>query len=103
MTKSLIQRLEEASEGSRELDREVWSFLSDRRQPKPGLFTASIDAALALAERVLPGSIVDLHIYPDRSFAAVEYEKRLYVSRVSAKASIALVIAILKAKESHNV
>lgn len=64
---SLIEKLEGAGEGSRELDREVWLAC---RQPEkwggpinpPGKgvwegphVSYSLDAALALASRVLPG------------------------------------------------
>lgn len=52
----LITRLEEAAEGSRELDLLVWAsygFLGTLGE-KMGHVTTSIDAALALAERVLP-------------------------------------------------
>ena len=69
----LITRLEEAAEGSRELDAEIsqalmfptmlrWGDHHWRRGHVGGWttlpsFTTSLDAALALAERVLPGSM----------------------------------------------
>lgn len=61
---SLIKRLEEATEGSRELDRAIWeAFGSPSLDDIPkfagylgiGDFTTSIDAAVALAGRLLPG------------------------------------------------
>ena len=51
----LITRLEEAAEGSRELDRAIWHELEFDSRGEPTLcpaYTTSIDAALALAERV---------------------------------------------------
>lgn len=88
MTTSLITRLEEAAEGSRELDARIWMALNDPEpanyfagvgmemwfdgtprevlstssglsathelKPAMGKVTTSLDAALALAERVLP-------------------------------------------------
>jgi hypothetical protein len=54
----LIERLEAAEAGSRELDRAVWSALEfdhDGEPTKCPAYTTSLDAALALAERVLPG------------------------------------------------
>ena len=53
----LIKRLEEAEAGSRELDLAIWSsqgFIGTLGE-KMGCVTTSLDAALALAERVLPG------------------------------------------------
>lgn len=56
MTPCLIERLEAAGEGSRELDREVWQVTGGwGGVDAPPSFTTSLDAALALAERVLPG------------------------------------------------
>jgi|688.fasta_scaffold2420679_1 hypothetical protein len=58
----LIKRLEEAEEGSADLDREVHFALGLVKRPRPGfsvnvpVVTTSIDAILALAERVLPGA-----------------------------------------------
>ena len=70
MTTPLITRLEEAAEGSRDLDARVASVFShdvesddgdfwwgpfDEQAERVPDFTTSLDAALALAERVLPG------------------------------------------------
>ena len=73
MTTPLITRLEEAAEGSRELDLRVfehfdrvngerwteadldYALTDPDRTINPPHLTTSIDAALALAERVLPG------------------------------------------------
>ena len=52
----LIKRLKEAEAGSRELDLAIWSsqgFIGTLGE-KMGCVTTSLDAALALAERVLP-------------------------------------------------
>jgi hypothetical protein len=56
----LIKRLEEAEEGCPFLDREIWVALEFYRRSSPPAapeYTTSIDAALALAERVLPGCL----------------------------------------------
>jgi hypothetical protein len=82
MTTPLITRLEEAAEGSRELDAAIWYAVHEPDVDYPGIrteqteqgprevltcelgskwaddvghVTTSLDAALALAERVLPG------------------------------------------------
>lgn len=59
MTASLIEKLEGAGEGSRELDyaiRAVVETFDDYWALRvPADWTTSLDAALALAERVLPG------------------------------------------------
>jgi hypothetical protein len=53
---ALITRLEEAGEGSRELDAAIWRWTDGwRGVDHPPAYTTSIDAALTLAERVLPG------------------------------------------------
>ena len=60
MTTPLITRLEEAAEGSRELDARIWWLTHPRMGEDDGkpvicpAYTNSIDAALALAERILP-------------------------------------------------
>jgi hypothetical protein len=57
MATDLITKLEEAGEGSRELDKVVWIATGGwSGVDAPPSFTTSLDAALALAERVL-----DLH------------------------------------------
>ena len=54
----LIKRLEEADDGEPLLDREIWvalEFDGNRSPVDAPEYTTSLDAALALAERVLPG------------------------------------------------
>ena len=56
----LIKRLEEAEEGSPFLDREIWvalEFAGNRSPVCAPEYTTSLDAAVALAERVLPGCL----------------------------------------------
>ncbi|NYD84407.1 hypothetical protein HD884_004524 [Ochrobactrum intermedium] len=60
MTSNLITRLSKLDAPDREVDGEIWRYLMSGEPravlhgPIPEL-TASIDAAIALAERVLPG------------------------------------------------
>lgn len=131
MTKSLIQRLEEASEGSRELDEEVHDLLCDRKtrtwiaglpdevgglwmyefeghNPHSALrVTDSVDAALALTERVLPGWGYYLRHDKDGAACGLTFPEHTLVTNghVEHRHSLplALCIAVLKAKESHNV
>lgn len=60
----LVKRLEAATGPDRELDAELydafiepltWQVVSDSGHQKPPCYTASLDAAVALVERVLPG------------------------------------------------
>ena len=125
---SLITRLREAKEGSRELDAEIIELLAnqayadDGEQAAYALFDASsgeleappvttdLSAAVALAERVLPGwhwSIRKKSTEPDFfegmvTQAAWSYAAdRFKVSHDSAP--LALCLAILTAKEKANV
>lgn len=53
---SLIEKLEGAEVGSRELDCAIWTATGGwGHVGRPPTFSTSLDAALALAERVLPG------------------------------------------------
>lgn len=68
---SLIEKLEGAEVGSRELDCAIWTATGGwDGVDHPPAFTTSLDAALALAERVLPGWHVGVqpwfHTDPDR-------------------------------------
>ena len=123
----LIARLEAAETGSLELDCEMGLFartdgkgeVSDHfgtpcirdaggpYAPKP--FTTSLDAALALAERVLPEWVYQIDIQSDLSWvlAAPDWwapalgqgpEARGGQSSVAKTPALALCIAILKAK-----
>ncbi len=53
---SLIEKLEGAGVGSRELDCAIWTATGGwDHVERPPTFSTSLDAALALVERVLPG------------------------------------------------
>lgn len=57
----LVEKLEAAEVGSRSLDQAVWLATGGWEGVNaPPSFTTSLDAALALAERVLPGWFVGL-------------------------------------------
>ena len=54
---SLIEKLEGAEVGSRELDCAIWTATGGwDHVGRPPTFSTSLDVALALAERVLPGA-----------------------------------------------
>lgn len=104
----LIKRLEEAEEGCPFLDREIWvalEFDGNRSPVDAPEYTTSIDAALALAERVLPGWHYELT--PGRAGIAAEqwsyYDSAEDEGGQSARAKttpLALCIAILKATDT---
>jgi len=103
---ALIARLEAAEAGGRELDYEIRDALNDPHWNirVPADWTTSLDAALALAERVLPGWQITLstkggemppwvQIYP------LPLEEDNYLDpEFAATPALALCIAILKAK-----
>lgn len=112
----LIEKLEKATGPDRELDadiaitlkliaeREWWSvnYLSGDMIPA---YTASIDAAVQLCERVLPGWVIDFISQDFMSVPegyrgigwTVEIINQVRVQGQSSKPSIALCIAILRA------
>lgn len=121
----LLSRLAVASEGSRELDRDLaklidraewekcanWASQPCGAQPETidrdalrwlPAYTASLDAALALAERVLPGWFISLERYSDGWYATTcdhsTSQRRFQGSQKPA--ALALCIAILKAAEA---
>lgn len=70
----LLERVKAASGPDREIDMAIArefdlfeTLMGDRRFVRPFYFTASIDAAVALIERVLPGCRVELLISEDGS------------------------------------
>jgi hypothetical protein len=121
----LIKRLEEAEVGSRELDEEIhdllcaskeWTCVQGLSDADGGLWmyefpghnpssalrvTTSLDAALALAERVLPGCLVSLFLHGNAA-ASVECKTagRVKTESLSATPALALCIAILKATDT---
>lgn len=109
---SLIERLEAAEGGSRDLDFEMHQAFPPKSLDDAlasGRVTTSLDAALALAERVLPGWVWQLDVEPSRAWAqgaAEPWPEGLVASdRGGAYAggdtpALALCIAILKAKET---
>jgi hypothetical protein len=118
----LIARLEAATEGSRELDAYVARAVginvtySNEITPEPcgdddcylPNYTTSIDAALALIERKLPGSYIDLsgprkylHI-PTPAPNHWRAEIRAQSFGWGATAPLALVLAILRALSAHD-
>ena len=126
MTPGLIERLEAAGEGSRELDYAIEHWLEINTEDEywklrvAADWTTSLDAALALAERVLPGWYAGVqpwfHTDPDRAM------HRAYVvrpdwarwnpvdddwceciwGRSAATPALAVCIAILKARATQE-
>lgn len=113
MTPGLIERLEAAGGGSRELDAEIARLFGgqaiarfgdwDCREDGTGIwrplprYSSSLDAALALAERVLPGYCVGVCQADQTSWGAWIGARPAFARRYST-APLALVIAILKAR-----
>jgi hypothetical protein len=108
----LIKRLEEATAGSADLDREVERALrvvpmglredgtwGQKQRP----WTASLDAALALAERVLPGWCWMIERHKNGTATAWLHEWNAYGEGeqvVSNTPALALCAAILKATDT---
>jgi hypothetical protein len=118
MTSDVIKRLEEAEVGSRELDREVWKASGDDVyfDTLPGdrsaAYTRSLDAAVALVERVLPGINGNSHGYDkglhwpgvDAFVSRNNVESGHWIVEAQHATSIplALCIALLKAVEAQG-
>jgi len=120
---TLVERLEAAECGSRQLDYEIREAVNDPHWNLrvPADWSQSLDAALALAERVLPGfhcHIGDLPVSddadhePHHKFGALLYNPEPYVRNRKdfmehgATRPLALCAAILKAlnpEQSHGV
>lgn len=127
MTRTLIEKLEAADGPSRELDAEIhdalhsshmafnsgnqgWKVLAgDPRSPTREYFelpayTSSLDAAVALVERVLPEVEFDINGYR-KFYSAVVYTGGGPQNEVGAQGkhpALALCIALLKALEARE-
>lgn len=101
----LIKRLEEAETGSRELDLAIWSsqgFIGTLGE-KMGGVTTSLDAALALAEWVLPGWCWMIERHKNGTATAGLHEWNAYCEADQFTANtpaLALCIAIIRAYEA---
>ena len=131
MTPGLIERLEAGGEGSRELDAEiaVWSAyrgavcIVDAREEsifrhQPGWcrdandisilapnYTTSLDAALALAERVLPDLTkinVWTYVRGKHHHCEIETDEDEFDALNASTPALALCIAILKARATQE-
>ncbi len=119
MTSDLITRLSKLDAPDREVDREIHAYFglpfSEVLCDKPFLYnayTASVDAAIALAERVLPGWYWGI-TQGDDGEDAVEFQGNVWPSIQPYPAeleqygyhkfpAIALLIALLRAKEANH-
>lgn len=101
--RDLIAKIEKLDGPDREVDAEIASALLGR---KIGVakYTASLDVAVALVERVLPGwwwlkpywNIMSVYRHGDGDVESVEYSATHHVN------AIALVLATLKAMEAQD-
>jgi hypothetical protein len=102
----LIKRLEKAEEGCPFLDRKIWvalEFDGNRSPVDAPEYTTSIDTALALAERVLPGWCWMIERHKNGAATAGLHEWNAYreADRFTANTSaLALCAAILKATDT---
>lgn len=114
-TQDLIARLEGAEAGGTELDGLIWRALfvtdisnaggviADAGKGLSGPFTTSLDAALALAERVMPGCRRDLIVHADT--VAVIYHERApegFAEAAAQTPALALCISILRAHSAQS-
>ena len=110
----LIQRLEKTMGGFAELDNAIYErfemLLIDQRWPVPS-YTTSIDAALALAERVLSGAYsLTMNIDPSGNGAEIVWwprglsssETEVRGNGVNITLPLAICIAVLKASEAQS-
>ncbi|PVE25390.1 hypothetical protein DC522_05695 [Microvirga sp. KLBC 81] len=121
----LKQRVETAEGPDRELDYEIWAALHGwkiRRHGNTRFFqtpdnynsvralrapklTSSLDAAIALLERMLPGWHIDLRRYSDGWYARVQersYAVQYPVSAQFGNAALALMHALLTALQAST-
>lgn len=108
---ALIARLEAAEVGGRELDRGIWFSLEFNSHGEPShapKYSTSLDAVLALAERVLPGCSPGMsqNVHSRDWFAWIGYaedgEAKLHAQTFGTTPAIALCIAVLKAKQGEE-
>lgn len=108
MTANLLSRLEGLTAPNREVDLEVHMSLAPDLYPEgswswddknlPPHLTASLDATVALCERVLPGYDWTVDKSGGRGFAGVGQS----FNEEAATPAIALIIAILTALEARD-
>lgn len=102
---SLIERIEVASTGSGELDRQIheacvgaveWEDITTQRGNWPPTYTQSLDQSLALAERCLPGWWITL-----ASHGGQPKEKQFWVA-TQVTPSLALCLALLRSMKAKE-
>lgn len=106
----LIDRIEGAEAGSRALDRAIWNaleFAHDGEPTKCPHYTTSLDAALALAELVLPGQEYEISTLYGVARVTLNLNHGddggpYYGSHECGSVPLALCAAILRAKEQGN-
>jgi hypothetical protein len=110
----LIKRVEGATAGSEELDSDIGCYFSEPGGPydtkptfliNPRPVSRSLDAALALCERVLPGSGLSINIdnyksvtiWPPKTISGGSFEC------TAPTPALALILAMLKALQAKEV
>lgn len=116
--RDLTDRLEKATEGSRELDAEIalvvagwsggpghayWTDQNGKHRNRPPEWTKSIDAVLALVEKVAPDALLDIR----QRVGGREWCAELTVGAycVEGRADtlpLAILIALLRARTAEN-
>lgn len=105
----LITRLEQAAEGSRELDMAIWDATGGWSVNNPPAYTTSLDDALALAERLRPcwswsvGQNVHHKYWLAYALVLDDYRSSFQPTNGMAKTpALALCLAILKANHKDK-
>lgn len=106
----LITTLEQLTGPSREADAQIYrALVVDTPMPNGPEYTASLDATIALCERVLPGwqwaawgGAIEIGSSTPRCMAHVSDGRQQWTASDTPNAAIALLIALLKAKETSN-
>lgn len=105
----LLQRVEEGTGPDRALDIDIWEAVTGREwidnacspnSEEIGDYTASLDACVALVERVLPGWHVELKKFSDGWYAALARKSTDsgydFYRGTQKPAAIALLIALIR-------
>ncbi|MBE0561827.1 MAG: hypothetical protein IH622_13575 [Ochrobactrum anthropi] len=107
----LIDRLSKLDAPDREVDREIWEYLFGDKPVDFSMplmeYTASVDAAIALAARVFPGWHWSIYDTDGVGRCNAQLERPDFTGAedfdgTGATPAIALLITLLRAKEASN-
>jgi hypothetical protein len=101
----LIARVEKATKPDREIDLALWDVFVRKWTGLPyeagsaeaGPYTESMDAALGLVERMLPGWSVSIYRYTDSLAQAAVGSQEAYGRHEAITPPIAILLALLRA------